>query len=324
MDTQGTGSTRFGSVDKGGHLMLEMTHRCIMSELQKNHHTCICLGRYEKGSKMDHERFYGVLERTSAEDPVAQAQESLRTLGYAVVDGGFSDDQLSEIGSAFETARKNFHETFGGQDALVEIDEHNSIRAAFTYAPVLLTVATNPTVREIVRTLIGGYQVLSQQNGVINPANAQEYNQGAWHRDLPYQHCVFSRPLAINALFCVDDFTHENGATLVLPGTHKVEAFPSPSFVEAAALQVTAPRGSYILLDCMVYHTGSTNRTTVPRRALNHVYTSPILRQQISLPDMLGDDWTDDPDLRKLLGYGVETPRSVDAFIKDRRSRLGR
>jgi len=86
--------------------------------------------------------------------------------------------------------------------------------------------------------------VLNQQNGVINPPHSERYNQGAWHRDLPYQHFVSSRPLAINALFCLDQFTIENGATKVLPASHRQEAFPSDDFVQSQATPVTAPAGS--------------------------------------------------------------------------------
>jgi hypothetical protein len=85
---------------------------------------------------------------------------------------------------------------------LARIDEHNTIRTPFAYDGSLLTLARNPAILEICKRLIGGYQILSQQNGVINPP-ARTYNQGAWHRDLPYQHVVFSRPMAINALFCL-------------------------------------------------------------------------------------------------------------------------
>ncbi len=68
--------------------------------------------------------------------------------------------------------------------------------------------------------------VLSQKNGIINPTNAAQYDQGAWHRDLPYQHVIFSWPMATNALFCMDDFTSENGAMNMLPATHKQEESP--------------------------------------------------------------------------------------------------
>jgi ectoine hydroxylase-related dioxygenase (phytanoyl-CoA dioxygenase family) len=266
-------------------------------------------------------RSYGINERVTADSDIDAAVESLRTLGYAIVQGGYSAGELGGFSQGFDSARRAAHAAAGGAEALARIDEHNTIRAPFAYDKSLLALARNPAILEICRRLIGGYQILSQQNGVINPP-ARTYNQGAWHRDLPYQHVVFSRPMAINALFCLDAFTTENGATLVLPATHKQEEFPSDRFVEASAVQVCAPAGSYIVLDCMLYHSGAPNRSTTERRAVNQVYTSPILRQQIDLPAFLGDDFTDDSDLRRLLGYEVATPRSDAEYFATRRAKL--
>ena len=30
-----------------------------------------------------------------------------------------------------------------------------------------------------------------------------------------------NRPLAVNALFAIDDFREDNGATVIIPGSHK-------------------------------------------------------------------------------------------------------
>ncbi len=128
---------------------------------------------------------------------------------------------------------------------------------------VFLELATNSRILEICRSLIAGYAILNQQNGIINPPNGKPYNQGAWHRDLPYQHFVSSRPLAINALFCLDAFTLENGATMVLPASHRMEAFPSDHFVGAQALTVAAPRG-LVHRARLVFHSGGVNAS--PRR----------------------------------------------------------
>src|SRR3546814_9885258 len=68
---------------------------------------------------------------------------------------------------------------------------------------------------------------------IVNPAEHQSYGQGLFHRDLPHQHFVSSRPLAINALFCIDAFLEANGATLVVPASHKEERFPSDGIVSA-------------------------------------------------------------------------------------------
>ena len=131
------------------------------------------------------------------------------------------------LSEAFERAQQRHVSENGGSEPLGAIDEHNTIRLPLAYEPMFLELATNEKILDICARLIPGYVVLNQQNGVINPPHAARYNQGAWHRDLPYQHFISSRPLAINALFCLDPFTIENGATRVLPASHRQEAFPS-------------------------------------------------------------------------------------------------
>jgi ectoine hydroxylase-related dioxygenase (phytanoyl-CoA dioxygenase family) len=81
---------------------------------------------------------------------------------------------------------------------------------------------------------------------------------------------------------------------------------------------VTAPAGSFIVLDCMLFHGGGTNTTDRARRAVNQVYSIPLLRQQIDLPEALGETFVTDGELRKLLGYDVRTPRSVAEYFAAR------
>jgi ectoine hydroxylase-related dioxygenase (phytanoyl-CoA dioxygenase family) len=261
---------------------------------------------------------YGVNEQTVSETDTDFACESIRHLGYAVIDGGYEPAWLDALSNAFERALRRQYAERGGIEALRAIDEHNTIRLPMAYEPVFLELAANPKILEICRRLISRYVVLNQQNGVINPPRAEKYNQGAWHRDLPYQHFVSSRPLAINALFCLDPFSVENGATKVLPASHRQEAFPSNRFVEAEAATIAAPAGCFIILDCMMFHSGGVNMTDRPRRAVNHVYSIPLLRQQIDLPDALGDKFVTDGKLRQLLGYEVRTPRSVAEYLASR------
>jgi ectoine hydroxylase-related dioxygenase (phytanoyl-CoA dioxygenase family) len=261
---------------------------------------------------------YGVTEQTASTTDAEYAVESIRHLGYAVVDGGYESGWLESLSAAFERARQRHFSEHGGEQALNAIDEHNTIRLPMAYEPIFLELAANKTILDICQRLISGYVVLNQQNGVINPPRAANYNQGAWHRDLPYQHFVSSRPLAVNALFCLDPFTLENGATRVLPASHRQEAFPSDRFVDTEAATVAAPAGSFIILDCMMYHSGGVNVTDRARRAVNHVYTIPLLRQQIDLPDALGETFVTDGELRKLLGYEVHTPHSVAEYLASR------
>jgi ectoine hydroxylase-related dioxygenase (phytanoyl-CoA dioxygenase family) len=266
---------------------------------------------------------YGVHLQTPEGDSSDRAVEMLRLLGYAVIDSGYSSEELEQFAAAFERAKALLYERNGGRDELERIDEQNTIRVPMALEPSFLKLACNDAVLAVCRRLIGDYIVLTQQNGIINPPSGQHYNQGAYHRDLPFQHFVSSRPLAINALFCLDEFTAANGATYVLPASHKQEAFPSDAVVLGTQVQTCAPAGSYILLDGLTYHSGAVNQTERGRRAVNHVYSVPIIRPQIDLPAVLGPDFASDPSVRRLLGYELEVPTSVEAYYAKRRRQLG-
>jgi hypothetical protein len=261
--------------------------------------------------------FYGVLERSEADGPLDEAAEQVRALGYAVIDSGYESSELARLSEAFDAVREAYIDRYG-RVYLENLDELNNIRLMLAHGDdTFLRLALNKSVLKTVSLLISGKFVLNQQNGVINPPN-EKYNQGAWHRDLPYQHFVSTTPLAINALFCVDDFTAENGATFVLPASHRTGPFPSPSHVRKNAVQVEAKAGQFIILDCMAFHSGGYNHGSRPRRAVNHVYNIPYFKQQIKIADVVDGDGLS-PRAREILGFTFQEPRSVDEYLKSRR-----
>jgi hypothetical protein len=266
---------------------------------------------------------YGVLTQSAPADEIGRAVESLRLLGFAVLNAGHTAAQIAALQDRFDALRAMVLAEYGAE-SLRAIDEHNTIRCPLAADPAFLELATNERILDLCGRLIGPRFILNQQNGIVNPGDGATYNQALYHRDLPYQHFVSSRPLAVNALYCIDEFTAENGSTLVVPATHKDEAFPSDDFIRANERVVTAPAGSFLVLDCMVYHRGGVNRSGKDRRAVNHVYTIGLMRQQIDLPALLGDDYTTDPKLQQLLGFDYVTPRSTAEYYEGRRLKSNR
>jgi ectoine hydroxylase-related dioxygenase (phytanoyl-CoA dioxygenase family) len=125
----------------------------------------------------------------------------------------------------------------------------------------------------------------------------------------------------MGALFCIDPFRVETGATTVLPASHRMEAFPSEDVVAQLETPVTAEPGSFIVFDAMLFHRAGANRSDRPRRAVNHVFSVPIIAQQISLPDALDGRHSEDRALARLLGYDVAPARSVLAWRERRLAR---
>ena len=258
---------------------------------------------------------YGVSHRTPDGSACDLATEQVRRIGYAVLDAGYSDGEISLISDAFDRVRARYI-TAHGEARLRRLNEFHTVRALlaqFGGGDTFVRLALNTHLLATLRQLIDGAFILNQQNAIVNPSQ-EGYNQGAWHRDLPYQHFVSSKPLAINALFCLDDFTIANGATFVLSASHKAENFPSESYVCANSLQVEAKAGSFILLDCMLFHAGGFNSTSSDRRAVNHVFNIPYFKQQIQLPSNL-DGVLLSADERKLFGFDYMEPLSVDAYL---------
>ena len=263
---------------------------------------------------------YGIVERGTASSDVARAAERIRLAGYAVVPGGFTSAEIADLGTRLEQVMARQVEEFGGAERMAAIGETLTARCPLVYDETFLTLAAHSGVLALCRELLGDYVILMQQNGVINPSGGA-HTQLAYHRDLPYQHFVSSRPLAVSALFCIEPFTTETGATTVIPGSHRMELFPSDAVAAELDTPVSAEPGSFIVFDSMVFHRAGANRSGRPRRAVNQVFSTPIIAQQISLPEALNGKYAGDPALARLLGYDVAPSRSVTAWRERRLAR---
>ncbi|WP_017260208.1 phytanoyl-CoA dioxygenase family protein [Pedobacter arcticus] len=247
------------------------------------------------------EKSYGVNRQTKLNSKIDIHLEELQINGFTVLENVLKNDELLDcrlkLDSIYETQKAQF-----GAENLIKINEQNLVRCPLIYDTFFLNIATNEKVLEFVKLLIGDYFILHLQNGIINKPS-EEHHQSSWHRDLPYQNFVISKPLAIGALYCIDDFTNESGGTFVLPYSHRVESIPTAHYVEKYCRQIVAKAGSVILFDSMLFHKAGYNSSSFIRRAINNVYVVPILKQQIDLPFALNGKYSDNEFLSKFLGY---------------------
>ena len=106
-----------------------------------------------------------------------------------------------------------------------------------------------------------------------------------------------------NSIWAVTDFTEENGATHVVPGSHKWNFKRQARRDES--IQAVMNAGSVLLYNGTVIHSGGENRGATPRIALNITYTLGWLRQEenqyLSCPPEIARHF--DQDLTDLIGY---------------------
>jgi len=265
---------------------------------------------------------YGVLKRQFSTSEIDKAVEEVQLLGYSSIDSGYSAQEIRELKENCLITASNYKASY--QDLELELTgEANNHRAPLLEDLKYLEVAQNKVILEIVSRLIVGEFFLNQQNLVINPPSSKNYSQLKFHRDLPYQHYVSTRPIAVNALFAVDDFTLENGATIVIPASHRMEEFSSDGVIERQAKQIEVKAGSFLILDCMTFHAAGSNISKFERIGINHVYSSLMLRPQIDWGRAISGDVRERLDLEqmKLLGLKHPIAGSVREFLQNRMAR---
>jgi ectoine hydroxylase-related dioxygenase (phytanoyl-CoA dioxygenase family) len=260
---------------------------------------------------------YGVKHINRTRDEIDRHIEALRLVGYTVVEGPWSSAELADFSARLDAAYAQQAKASGGEAALREMGDAHTVRLPLAEDDAFLALATFAPVLEIARRMMDDYIILNQQNGVINPAN-EAHHQAAYHRDLPFQHFTSSAPIAMNALLCLDPFRQDNGATWVIPASHHWDVCPSIETMQRLGVQITAPAGSYLVMNAMVFHAGGRNTSALPRRAVNHLYSRAFVRQQIDIPSALNNRHSDDPDVARLLGYHDQAPPNAVAWRQRR------
>ncbi len=265
---------------------------------------------------------YGVLEQHVNRDRIDQIVEELRINGFSLLSSDLSSSSIAEYSNRFDAVNECYQNQF--EHNIKSCDgEKGVIRCLPSFDAAFFEILFNESLHTLLARVLGSYYICNQVNGLINPPNDSSFSQLPWHRDLPFRHLTFSRPIAINALYAVDEFTLENGCTQVIPGSHRSEEFCSAEAISNLKKPVVCKAGDFIILDCMTYHCGTLNNSDKNRRAINHVFTIPALRQQIHLPSIFSNASDFTYQQRKILGYGLDHPRSIDEWFSWRELKGG-
>jgi len=236
--------------------------------------------------------------------------EQIVRRGYTVFEDVYDSQELEAARDKIDRIYSEQVEEVGDEKILVDIGDANIARQLLAYDDFFLKSATNPKITDIIRKMMGDYIVLYQQNANIHMPGTS-HTTGPWHRDLTFLHFTSSRPIAMTALHIIDDYTEENGGLSILPGTHRDESFPSFDYLDENKVFVCIPAGSVLLFDSNMWHSPGINGSNNPKRSMSHFYTVHLVRQEISLPHLLKGKYSDDPELRRLLGYDIMQTQSV-------------
>lgn len=248
---------------------------------------------------------YG-LDDPAARRPVDQAALT-RDLAAIARDGFVILENLISVGENAK-ARAALEDLVGpsGRNAFEGFKTQRAY-ALLRKTRALDLIAAHPRVLAILEAMMGPGPLLSAFLAIrLLPGEA---------RQVPHFDAGFypgARPrgaLAVSAIWAIDPFTEENGATLVWPGSHlwDDDRRPGPRDEPVSAVM---PAGSAIVFHGDTWHGGGANRAGAPRLALSPQYCAQWLRTMENMALAVPPEVVRglNPDLQSLLGYQIRPP----------------
>ena len=153
-----------------------------------------------------------------------------------------------------------------------------------------------PTVLAAVEAVLGPEVILGSMNArILRPGDPVQ----PFHSDIPDQLRKGGSPVMMQAVWMLDPFTEDNGATRIVPGSHRADSATPPAGVDVKHwVAPTAPAGSVLLFNGQCWHGGGANQTDAVRRAVfAHYRVAPWMRFQCDphdgFPDQLWERLND-------------------------------
>jgi ectoine hydroxylase-related dioxygenase (phytanoyl-CoA dioxygenase family) len=257
---------------------------------------------------------YVGLVRREAGSELAHVLEEIHGQGFAVVRDVLAPAECDRLAERIDAALARELATFG-EARLRELNELGQVRCPCAFDPAFLPLIEHPRVLEVLAATVGPTAILHVQNAIVTTPQ-DEHWQSRFHRDFA-KDFVAEKVLSLNAFWVIDEFDATTGATFYVPFTHRDSTFPSDHYLRAHEVQLAAPRGSVVLFDSLLIHRAGTNRSGRPRRAINHQYTRPFVKQQVDIAHMMRGKVDAESKLAQLLGLWSVPPKSLEEFRVD-------
>jgi len=216
-----------------------------------------------------------------------------------------------------------------GEERLARAGELGVLRLMLAYDEWFVRFLELPELLAIVDATVSPTAVLHLQNGFVLPPTPPANGTAAvfqqrYHRYFPRH--MNGYLASINTLIAIDEFTAENGGTLVVPATHQRAEQPPERYLEAMAQPVACPPGAVIVFDSTLWHAAGRNTSTRDRLGINQQFTRSFLKQQIDYVRALGDEVVERqaPRTQQLLGWYTRVVTSLDEFYRPTEARLYR
>ncbi len=234
---------------------------------------------------------------------VDRCMEAIERDGYIIIENLISPELVAKIKDdliprfSYDSGRNNF-EGFKTQ----------RLYAFFEKSLICNPLVEHPLILGCLDRIFEPNYLLSQLQAInILPGEEQ---QPLHHDDLFYRVPRPRPALGAATIWAIDEFTQQNGATVVIPGSHLWDD-RQPTEDDLKNLEpVVMPAGSVVLFLGTLWHAGGANRSDAARLCVSAQYCAPWCRTQENYSLSLSRETVKkcSEHIQRMLGYSIHAP----------------
>lgn len=210
----------------------------------------------------------------------SEEKAALDRNGYLPLPGILTAEQVSRLRARLdeltviegENAGKEVHQEAGTDRLSDLVNKDPLFEVCFTHPRVLAGIA---------HVLKGNMKLSSLNARAALPGHGLQHLHADWHgATTPGDYYV------CNSIWLLDDFTEENGATRVVPESHRSGKMPRDEMADPGAthpreVKLLAPAGTVVIFNSHTWHGGTLNASASPRHALHSYFCRRDQPQQL-------------------------------------------
>lgn len=249
---------------------------------------------------------------------VAEHDYHIQTRGYSLLPDFLTREECDALKAGMVKAIEAFEPVEGvARSKLDRYQIHDLIIRDGNYGRLL----EDPRLQQLIAPHLGDHWVMYAATSSSIPPHGKNY-ANRLHVDCPRFHPGYVFNMGV--IWTLDDYTPENGALKILPGSQHSDITPEMDVFEKNAVQVMCNAGTLIVFNAKTYHRTCDNSTDAWSHSMTLNACRSFMKQRMDwvrfIPEEISQRLND--QARRLIGFDTRLPSSLEEFFVPDERRL--
>ena len=247
--------------------------------------------------------------------------DSLKTYGIAHIPRTLDSGMLLRLQNSLSGAQQTYAEAHTRFGYVGEND--GGLHHVLSLGGAFLDLLAALPAYALIGSHFAGKFIVNSYGAVCTEPSKKYYTYNI-HRDVRF--FTDELPVMLNVIVFLSDFTEENGATYLLPKSHRIRDRPSDDYFYENAVRAIGSAGDVVLFNSNIWHAGGVNNSNASRSALTITLTRPYMKQQFDYAGAFNPDVLEQLSEQQLqlLGYFSRTPKTLEEWYQPAEKRMYR